>query len=182
MLYIMRHGKTDWNVEYRLQGGTDIPLNDEGRQMAREAGERYADIPLDICFVSPLCRARETAELLLEGRSIPIAVDERLREMSFGSYEGMDHIYRHPHLPVYKLFKDPEHYQPDNGAESFEELFARTGEFIREEIEPRLARGQNILIIGHGAMNSAIISQYRKIPLSGFWEIGIENCKLIQLV
>lgn len=181
MLYIMRHGRTDWNVQYRLQGSEDIPLNEEGRKMARDAAETYKDIPLDICFVSPLSRARETAEIFLEKRDIPVVVDERLREMCFGDYEGMDNIYQKPHLNIYKMFNDPENYQPDQGAESFEELFARTGEFIREVITPRLAEGQNILIIGHGALNSAIVSQYRKKPLSEFWESDIENCKLLRL-
>ena len=63
MLYIMRHGKTDWNVEYRLQGSVDTPLNEEGLRMAREAAVKYADVPLDVCYVSPLQRARETATI-----------------------------------------------------------------------------------------------------------------------
>ena len=50
MLYIMRHGRTDWNVRHKLQGRTDIPLNDEGRMMAAEAGKQYSDIHFDICY------------------------------------------------------------------------------------------------------------------------------------
>ncbi len=57
MLYIMRHGRTDWNVRHKLQGRTDIPLNDEGRMMAAEAGKQYSDIHFDICYSSPLERA-----------------------------------------------------------------------------------------------------------------------------
>lgn len=182
MLYIMRHGKTDWNALYKLQGRVDIPLNEEGRVMARSAAQTCRDIPLDICYVSPLQRARETAELLLQGRNIPIVVDERLIEMSFGECEGLDHILRRPDCAVYNLFKDPEHYQAVNGAESFEELYARTGEFVEEVIEPGLAQGQNILIIGHGAMNCSIINRYKNIPLSNFWECGHKNCQLIRLV
>ena len=72
MLYIIRHGKTDWNLKHKLQGRTDIPLNDEGRAMALEAGERYKDVHFDVCYCSPLIRARETAELLLKGRDVPI--------------------------------------------------------------------------------------------------------------
>ena len=181
MLYIMRHGRTDWNVEYRLQGSVDTPLNEEGLQMAREAAVKYADIPLDICYVSPLQRARETARLFLEGRDIPVIVDDRLREMCFGEYEGMDHIYSKPELNIYKMFKDPVHYVPDRGAESFEELFHRTGEFLEEVIRPRLAEGKNIIIIGHGAMNTSIINRYRNVPLEHFWETLCKNCELLQL-
>ncbi|MBP5222991.1 MAG: histidine phosphatase family protein [Lachnospiraceae bacterium] len=182
MLYIMRHGRTDWNEQYRLQGGTDIPLNEEGRRMAREAAETYRDVEFDLCYVSPLQRARETAELFLKGREIPVIVDERLREMGFGEYEGWDHIYQKPEYPIYKLFKDPEHYVADRGAESFEELFERTGEFLEKIVQPQLEEGKNILIIGHGAMNSAIINRIRKLSLDKFWDAGCRNCELIRLI
>ena len=56
MLYIIRHGKTDWNVWHKLQGRTDIPLNEEGRQMAEAAREEYRDVHFDLCFCSPLIR------------------------------------------------------------------------------------------------------------------------------
>lgn len=181
MLYIMRHGKTDWNAQYRLQGRNDIPLNEEGREMARKAATEYADIPLDVCYVSPLIRARETAELFLQDRHIPVIVDERLREMCFGEYEGEDHIFDKPELNIYRMFKDPVNYVPDRGAESFEELFLRTGEFLDEVIKPEMQAGRNVIIIGHGAMNSAIISRYQKVPLKDFWNILCKNCELVRL-
>ena len=64
MIYILRHGKTDWNKRKKLQGRTDIPLCDEGRAMAREAAEMYADVHFDVCYSSPLSRARETETTL----------------------------------------------------------------------------------------------------------------------
>ena len=79
MLYIMRHGKTDWNVLHKLQGRTDIPLNEEGRNMARKAADIYKDINFDVCYCSPLKRAKETAEILLEGRNIPIIRQRTVR-------------------------------------------------------------------------------------------------------
>ena len=66
MLYIMRHGKTEWNELHKLQGRTDIPLNEEGRKMAEQAREKYKDVSFDICYCSPLIRARETAEIVLQ--------------------------------------------------------------------------------------------------------------------
>lgn len=90
MLYIMRHGKTDWNACHKLQGRTDIPLNDKGRMMAAEAGEKYADIHFDECYSSPLARAKETAEIFLKGRGVPVYTDDRLVEMGFGIYEGIE--------------------------------------------------------------------------------------------
>ena len=79
MLYIMRHGRTDWNERQKLQGRTDIPLNDEGRRMAEKAREEIRDIPLDFCYCSPLLRAYETARIVLAGRDIPVIRDGRLR-------------------------------------------------------------------------------------------------------
>ena len=75
MLYIMRHGKTDWNAVHKLRGKTDVPLNEEGRQMVEEAGKRYRDTHFDVCYCSPLIWARETAEAVLRGRVVPIITD-----------------------------------------------------------------------------------------------------------
>lgn len=127
MLYIMRHGRTDWNDAYKLQGRTDIPLNDAGRRMAQEAAQRYREVSFDVCFCSPLIRARETAEIFLKGRDTPILFDDRLKEMCFGVCEGSENVFENQDTPVYTLFKDPTHYVAPEGAESFEELFARTG-------------------------------------------------------
>ncbi len=182
MLYIMRHGKTDWNLEYRLQGRTNIQLNEMGVEQAKNAAIEYKDIHFDICFVSPLDRAMNTAKLFLEGRDIPIVVDERLVEMGFGEYEGMAHIYQHPELNIYKVFKDPTNYVPDKGAESFEELISRTSAFLNEVALPLVDEGKDVLIVGHGAMNSAIVNTIRGITLEHFWDEGIENCRLIKLI
>ena len=100
MLYIMRHGKTDWNEQHKLQGRTDVPLNADGRKMAENARELYKDINFDICYCSPLSRARETAEIFLKGRNVPIIYDDRLKEMSFGVYEGMEDSTNIPGSPI----------------------------------------------------------------------------------
>ena len=182
MLYIMRHGKTDWNELHKLQGRTDIPLNEEGRTMARQAREKYKDVSFDICYCSPLIRARETAEIVLQGRNIPILYDDRLMEMNFGVYEGTQNCLQILDSPVRVLFKDPAHYAAVEGGESLEELYARTGEFLKEVVEPELEAGKDVLIVGHGAMNSSILCQVRKVPVEKFWDAGIENCKLMKLI
>lgn len=183
MLYIMRHGRTEWNVRHKLQGRTDIPLNDEGRKMAEKACEEYKDINIDICYCSPLIRAVETAEIVLKDRNIPIIIDERLVEMSFGEYEGRENIFQNPDCPINVLFQEPAKYiHSVGGAETFNELYARTGEFLKEIVEPQLQQGKDILIVGHGAMNSSIVCQIKNIPIEQFWSAGIENCKLIKLI
>ena len=182
MLYIIRHGKTDWNERHKIQGRTDIPLNDEGRAMAEEAREEYKDVNFDVVFCSPLVRAKETAEILLKGRNLPINFDDRLMEMSFGEYEGIENSFDIPDCPINVLFFHPEEYTtPVKGAESIDDLIARTGDFLREKVEPELEKGKDVLIVGHGAMNSSIVSQVWNLPREKFWSAGIPNCKLMKL-
>jgi probable phosphoglycerate mutase len=151
--------------------------------MAAAAAKDYADINFDVCFSSPLVRARETAELVLKGRNVPIITDDRLMEMSFGIYEGYEKCFQTPECPVNVIFKAPQNYTtPFEGAESFEELYARTGEFIREVVNPGLEEGKDILIVGHGAMNLSIVCQIKGIPIEKFWGTEIKNCKLMRLI
>ena len=182
MLYIIRHGKTDWNALHKLQGRTDIPLNDEGRQMAEDARKEYRDVHFDVCYCSPLVRARDTAELVLNGRDVPIIIDERLSEMGFGIYEGTEEVFEKPECPVRELFFNPAGYKAVGGAESIEELLERTGSFLEEVAYPLVNEGKDVLIVGHGAMNSAIIGIVRQKPVEKLWEEGIENCRLIKLL
>ncbi|MBQ9384533.1 MAG: histidine phosphatase family protein [Ruminiclostridium sp.] len=183
MLYIMRHGATDWNERHKLQGRTDVPLNADGRKMAEEAHDEYRNVHIDVCYCSPLIRARETAEILLKGRDIPINTDDRLAEMCFGIYEGSENSFDTPDLPINVLFWHPERYKtPVEGGESLDELFARTGEFIEEVADPLLAQGKDVLIVGHGAMNSSIICRIKGIPVENFWSAGLEQCRLSRLL
>ena len=187
MLYIMRHGQTDWNLHRKLQGQTDIPLNDTGRNQADAAREEVRNVDLDICFCSPLTRARQTAEAVLRGRKIPIVFDGRLKEMFFGTYEGIENSFEIPDCPINEFFWHPETYaklkkgEAPGGAESLGELFERTGQFLREAVQPRLEKGENVLIVGHGAMNSSIISQVLHLRAEEFWSRGIPSCRLMPL-
>ena len=182
-LYIIRHGRTDWNDRKRLQGQTDIPLNDTGRRMAAEAAERYEDIPFDVCFCSPLCRAKETAELLLKGRDVPIRYDDRLKEMSFGEYEGVAESFKIPDCPVNRFFFHPEEYtEAVPGGENVNELLSRTRAFYEEEVVPYLEAGKDVLVVGHGARNLSLVCNVWNLPVKDFWRTGIANCKLMRLL
>lgn len=181
MLYIMRHGKTDWNEKHKLQGRTDIPLNEEGKRMAENARKEYDNIHFDICYCSPLIRAKETAEIVLKGRNIPIVVDDRLQEMGFGVFEGIENSFLIPDCPINELFYHPENYHVVENGESLEDLISRTGEFLKEIVLPALELQKDILIVGHGAMNLSIICQVKDIPIDKFWSTSIENCKLMRL-
>ena len=91
-LYIVRHGRTEWNAKGLIQGISDIPLLEEGREMARQTARGLKTVSLDAVYASPLSRAFETAEILVEGRNLEIRKDQRLREMDFGIYEGEDYV------------------------------------------------------------------------------------------
>lgn len=178
----MRHGRTEWNAQNKLQGRTDIPLNDDGRKMAEQVREECRKLGFDVCYTSPLIRAKETAEIALKGLNVPIIADDRLVEMCFGICEGMENYFEDENLPVNVLFKNPELYKAVENGEELSDLFARTGDFIENVLKPQLDEERKILIVGHGAMNCSIISQIKKIPVENFWKAGIPNCKLIKLL
>ena len=90
-VYFMRHGDTDWNSVKRLQGRTDIPLNEKGIALARRTAEAVhrSGIHFDYVYTSPLQRARKTAELMNAYSRAPLIPDERLTEFCFGEAEGL---------------------------------------------------------------------------------------------
>ena len=104
MIYIIRHGQTELNSRKLLQGRSDHPLNDTGRQQAAQAGERLRNegIVFSRVYSSPLLRAVQTAEIVAPGTEI--LTDERLLEMDYGPYEGTD--LSHPPQEVITFFRD----------------------------------------------------------------------------
>ena len=89
VFYIFRHGETDWNKERRCQGHTNIPLNENGLAQAMDLAERMLSIPLDVIVTSDLERALVTGKTVADKKLVPLIVDPRLREMSYGQAEGM---------------------------------------------------------------------------------------------
>ncbi len=89
VFYIFRHGETDWNRERRCQGHTNTPLNQNGLNQALELAEKLKETPLEVIVTSDLLRAHATGKSVASQLSIPLLVDSRLREMSYGEAEGM---------------------------------------------------------------------------------------------
>jgi len=85
---IFRHGQTDWNQEHRSMGTTDIPLNRLGKQQAEMLATRLSRERLDVCYTSPLSRAKETMERVARLHHLPVTILEDLREMNLGLFEG----------------------------------------------------------------------------------------------
>ena len=174
-LYLVRHGETSWNKEGRLQGRTDIGLNEEGRKVAEWTCEGLKDVEFEIAFTSPLKRARQTAELILKGRNIPIIDEDRLIEFSFGTYEGTYKTTWDDNMK--NFFRKTEDYVPTEGGEPVEEVLKRVDEFLQELIHIPEYKDSTILISTHGAALNAILTNIRKNPVSKFWEGGLhKNC------
>jgi len=179
-LYLIRHGETDWNTQKRLQGSADIPLNRNGRELARLTAEGLRDVQFDLIYTSPLIRAKETAEILREERDIPILVDDRLKEIYFGGYEGhsCDRSENSEIEPgVLAFFTDPANYVPIDGGESIAELCERTTEFLNEIIANPNYKDMTILISGHGTVVKGLMSSLTITDLKDFWQGGFhKNC------
>jgi probable phosphoglycerate mutase len=88
-LLLARHGETDWNRELRIQGSSDIELNELGRKQARFLAQELTDVDLDAIYSSDLSRASETAAAVAATHALDVTLDSRLRERSFGSWEGL---------------------------------------------------------------------------------------------
>lgn len=179
-LYLIRHGETDWNIVKRLQGATDIPLNENGEALARETAEGLKEIPFDMVFTSPLKRAYRTAEIVKGNREIPLIVEERIREICFGDYEGLvskSEGYSIPD-PDFKFFftKTDCYKTPPNG-EPIESLLERTNEFLEELKKREDLKDKTILVSTHGAAVRALLSNIEHCDIAHFWGKGVhKNC------
>lgn len=177
-IYLMRHGETDWNKEGKLQGSADIPLNENGIRLAQETAQALKELPFEVIYSSPLCRARKTAELMRLERQIPIFEDARLKEMSFGRYEG-NSIYQAAHdaeNPLYKFIREPENFKAQDG-ENFSDVIARAQNFIDEVLLPAQKEYSTVLITAHGAFIRCFLRCIENRPLSAFWGgIPLKNC------
>lgn len=142
-LSLVRHGQTDWNLARKLQGRTDIPLNETGRRQAREVGERLAASGehWDVLVASPLSRARETAEIMGEVMGLKVsATYDDLIERSFGDIEGYDCGH---------MSEDERHAFMEQHGEGTADLVRRGVALLRRIVDDYPDR--NVLIVSHGS-------------------------------
>ena len=144
---LLRHGQTNWNIDFRLQGVTDIPLNETGIAQAKTAGAVIAELAeqgevWDLLLSSPLSRARDTAVMVGEAIGIEgINIEELLLERSFGIAEGLSH-------EEWKAqFADTNHVP---GGESLEALEARSWVLLQHLLDRH--QGRRVLTVSHGAL------------------------------
>lgn len=178
LIYLMRHGETNWNKERRLQGQSDIPLNGFGIELAEKTAEAMKNLAIDRAFSSPLIRALETAKIVVGDRKILLETDERLKEINFGESEGIgfEQAREKEENPLHAFFYHPEKYVPTGGAESFQQVAERSESFLEEKIYPLEGKCESVLIVAHGAFNRSILNKVEGIPVEHFWQIELPNC------
>ncbi len=167
MLYIIRHGQTEMNARHVLQSRSDQPLNAVGVRQAEEAARRLKDVHFQRVYSSPLQRAVETARIIAPG--IPITVDERLIEMDYGPYEGMD--LRSPPPEIMAFFRDFAHNPAPEGMEQLSDVVARAGRFL-EDVE----KEGEILVSTHAIAMKGLLEYLTPDSRGGWWSRNIANC------
>ena len=182
-VFWMRHGETDWNRLGRIQGCTDIPLNDRGRLQAREAARLLRDVEFDAAWCSPLSRAEETARIVLEGRNVPLLADPLLREVDFGPNDGrlMAPDKADPASPLYLWFARPDDFIPPAGAESHLQALERAREFFRTVLAPREERLGNVLVAAHGSLTRILVTVLMGRPAGEFQKLALANCSVTEI-
>ena len=171
LIYIVRHGLTEWNKLKKLQGAADVPLAKEGILLAEKTGEALKDVKFDICFTSPLSRARQTAECVLGDRNVPIIPDKRIQEINFGDLEGgcvrdAEGNYIDPQVETF--FRDPVNFKrPENGEDIFD-VSARTKDFWEEKTSDPSLADKTVLVASHGCAVRALLQNIYHDP-ENFW-------------
>ena len=182
-IFVVRHGETDWNKEFRLQGHTEIPLNEQGKEQAQKtaAGLVENGIFFDAVYSSPLSRAVETAQILSGFPREKIRTDSRIIELSFGKAEGTTPAERRKNPALSSMtdfFDAPEKYIAKDGAESLESAIKRTADFWENEIKPLENHLENVLVSTHGGTLQSLLLHVDSRSLSHYWDVKIPNCSV----
>jgi broad specificity phosphatase PhoE len=184
MIYLIRHGQTDQNVAWRIQGQRDFPLNETGIRQAEAARDalRELGISFDKVISSPLSRAVRTAEIVIgadgdDVSGVPeIILDDRLKEMDYGPYEGAD-LKNLPEA-LKEFFSDFNRNPAPEGVEQLPDLVKRLGGFL-EAIKPDIMEmkpGENVLLSTHAIALKAALEYLTPGSNGVYWSKYLPNC------
>lgn len=173
-LWLIRHGETAWNQQRRWQGHTDISLNPRGELQARTLTARLQRMAFDQVVSSDLTRARQTAQVALPAAET--LVDARLREMSFGQWEGRtwEELKEEDPEGLQAWLHNPYAYCPPGG-ESFQALMERSRDWMNA-----LPKGRTAAVT-HGGVIRAIVHSVLGVPDGNAWRLAFENCSITRL-
>jgi len=174
MIYITRHGQTNWNVQKKVMGRCDEPLNETGLNQAEETRNNLMDTDIDLIICSPLKRARQTAEIINRDRNIPIIYDERIIERDFGEFEGMEtkNFDFHGYWNYYKNMQF-------ESAENIQVFFKRVYDFLEDITEKY--KDKNVLLVAHGGISIPVACFFNgNIPEGSLVDAGLVlgNCQV----
>ena len=171
-LYLVRHGETQWNADGRLLSFTDEPLNARGEAQAHDLAASLAGVRWDRAVSSPLLRARRTAEIVLAATAEPpaLVIDERLREMDFGPYEGWSEAELEADPVAVTRRRDGTQLP---GVESDASVVARVQAFLAT-LE---GDAGTTLVVGHGRTLRILIATALGLPPSFARSLRMRNCR-----
>jgi broad specificity phosphatase PhoE len=175
-LHLVRHGETDWNRDGRVQGWSDTPLNDRGRQQARELAETLAERPIGAVYSSDLRRALDTAAPLAERLGIEVRVTPALRERSFGVNEGRlsSEVAEELGTKTGSTWHTADDRHPDG--ETAREVYERVAAFLDELLEEPPA-DEIALVTSGGPIRLATAYLAREPVDTVVWR-AVENCSV----
>ena len=172
-LIVVRHGETAWNVDTRIQGQLDIPLNAKGEWQADRLGQALGGEPLAAVYASDLARAWQTAQAIAQPHGIGVVADPALRERGFGTFEGLSFAQIEADLPDQPRLwrtRDPE-FAPAGG-ESLRVFLDR----IRHAAATIAARhpGELVALIAHGGVMDVLyrLATHQELQAPRTWHLG----------
>lgn len=167
---MVRHGETAWNVLCKFLGSVDLPLNEKGRRQAGYAKEALKDEVIDAAYSSPMKRAYETGEIILEGRGMEIITDDGLREIGCGKWEGMDGNEVEEMYPgqIYLWGNRPEECRIEEG-DTFQEVSDRIVDAFWRIVKAN--RGKTILITSHMICLTLLMIHFEGKRINEMWDV-----------
>jgi len=183
-ILLIRHGETDWNVEKRLQGHSDIALNAEGVRQAAALGRVLRDEPLDAIYSSDLQRARNTAQAIATARGMALQIDAGLRERCYGGFEGLLHDEIHQRYPddfVAWKARELDVRYPDgvHRSETLREFAARAMSSVSRLAS--IAGHNKIAVVTHGGVLDTLHRQANSIGYEHPRNFAVLNASINRL-
>lgn len=175
-IYITRHGESQWNLEGKVQGVTDIPLTAKGIEQARQLARKIKEngIKIDVILYSPLSRAADTAKIVAEENGLPLILEPRLIEQNFGEYEGHE-WKKHPGV----FHEAKKQFASDyNGGESMLRLAQRIYNLLDELKSRSNAENKTFLLVTHGGIARMIHSYFYSETNEEFSSTETRNCEI----
>lgn len=170
MLYLTRHGQTDWNLYRRYQGATDIKLNEKGREQAHAVREGLKDIKFDRVISSPRIRAVESASIISGMEANQIETYDELGEAGLGDWEGRyEESLRAELGDKYDDWRQHAGLVPTPNGETLFHVMARL--YLKVEDWLSDAHDKNILVVAHQGTNAAILMLVTEL-------VGVKYAKL----